>query len=143
MNFLGLEHDWGLKDISNRLSDIFSRQQNRAVPNRGTTIFPDWALQVDISESDADYMVSGDIPGVDTKEVKISFHDGMLIVHGDRKLAGMETNRRFHRTECSHGRFERSFRMPEDTDEKTVKIEFRDGTFILTLPKVAKSIVGI
>ena len=143
MNLLGLEHDWGLKDISNRLVHIFSRQQNRAVPNHGMTIFPDWPLQVDISESDADYMISGDIPGVDTKEVKISFQDGMLIIQGDRKLVGIENNRKFHRTECSHGRFARSFRMPADTDEKTVKIEFKDGTFILTLPKTAKDIVSM
>jgi len=143
MNLLGLEQDWGLKDISNRLAHIFSRQQNRAVPNHGMTIFPDWALQVDISESDADYMISGDIPGVDTREVKVSFQDGMLTIQGDRKLLGIENNRKFHRTECSHGRFARSFRMPADTDEKTVKIEFKDGTFILTLPKTAKDIVSM
>lgn len=142
MNLLKLDLAPGWKEMSKSFAHVFSRHQNQTAPYRGMTILPDWALQVDISESDSDYMISGDIPGVNTEDVKISFQDGMLIIQGDRKMAGLENGRGFHRTECSHGRFSRSFRMPDDADENTVKVAFKDGTIVLTLPKTTRGIVS-
>lgn len=124
-------------EIAHRMGHLFSRIKNRKhIPDAARA--PDWLLSVDISETDTEYLISGDIPGVNKDEVRISFRNGMLTIQGERKAAREGEGRNFHRMECPHGYFMRSFRMPDDTDEKTVKVEFGNGLFSLTLPKSAK-----
>lgn len=125
------------KEITDRLSSLVGSMQN-GEQSRDVTAAPDWLLSVDISETDTEYLISGDIPGVNKDDVRISFRNGMLTIEGERKAVRDGDRRNFHRMECPHGYFARSFRMPDDTDEKTVKAEFGNGIFNLTLPKTAK-----
>jgi hypothetical protein len=61
MNLLGLEHDWGRYIKS--FGHIFSRQRiDRSNRHDDISDWPSGRYQ----RSDADYMISGDAPGVDT-----------------------------------------------------------------------------
>jgi HSP20 family protein len=63
----------------------------------------------------------------------------MITMRGERKQEKEEKNKKFHRIERSYGSFMRSFRVPDDVDENTVKAEFKDGMINVTLPKSGKS----
>lgn len=128
-----------LEDVSNRLNSIFGRVTTRSEPDREMLATADWMPSVDISETDAAYLVKGEIPGVKKEDVKVTIQDGMLTIQGERKQEKEEKGKKFHRIERSYGSFARSFRVPDDTDESKVKAEFKDGMINVTLPKSAKA----
>jgi HSP20 family protein len=128
-----------LEDVSNRLNHIFGRVTARSEPDREMLTTADWMPSVDISETDAAYLVKGEIPGVKKEDVKVTIQDGMLTIQGERKQEKEEKGKKFHRIERSYGSFARSFRVPDDADESKVKAEFKDGMINVTLPKSAKA----
>jgi HSP20 family protein len=142
MNLLNFKAAKELKDISERVGKLFGYSPARASSVRGMLAAPDWRLSVDISETDAEYMISGDIPGVHREDVRIYTQDGMLIVQGERRMEKEGRDRRVHRRECAYGNFARSFLIPVDADENGMQAEFSEGMFHLRLPKAAKLEIG-
>lgn len=128
-----------LEEVSNRLNRIFGRTPSRAESDNGMLAVADWMPSVDISETDAAYLIKGEIPGVNKEDVKVTIQDGMLTIQGERKQEKEEKGKKFHRVECSYGSFVRSFRVPDDADDSNVKAEFKDGMLNVTLPKSAKA----
>ena len=127
-----------LEDMSNRLNRVFGRPIARMEPN-SEMLMADWTPSADISETDTSYLIKAEIPGVNKEDVKVTIQDGMLTVQGERKMEKEEKGKKFHRIERSYGSFMRSFRVPDDADESTVKAEFKDGVLNITLAKSAKA----
>jgi len=139
MNLIKWDPFRELEDVSTRLNRIFGRTSVRNESDNEMLAVADWSPSVDISETDAAYLIKGEIPGVKKDDVKITIQDGMLTIQGERKQEKEEKNKKFHRIECSYGSFMRSFRVPDDADETKVKAEFKDGMINVTLPKSAKA----
>lgn len=138
MNLIKWDPFRELEDVSSRLNRIFGRPLVRT--GQGNEMLAaDWMPSVDISETDAAYLIKGEIPGVRKEDVKVTLQDGMLTIQGERKQEKEEKNKKFHRVECSYGNFVRSFRVPDDADESAAKAEFKDGMLNVTLPKSAKA----
>jgi HSP20 family protein len=128
-----------LEDVSSRMNRIFGKISGRSLLDNETLAVTDWMPSVDISETDANYLIKGEIPGVKKEDVSVTIQDGMLTLRGERKQEKEDKNKKFHRVECSYGSFMRSFRVPDDADESAIKAEFKDGMLNVTLPKSAKS----
>jgi len=128
-----------LEEVSNRLNRIFGQSLARSESGQNMLAVADWAPSVDISETDSEYLIKGEIPGVKKEDVKVTIQDGMLTIQGERKQEKEEKGKKFHRIERSYGSFVRSFRVPDDADENSVKAEFKDGMLNVTLAKSAKA----
>ncbi len=92
-----------------------------------------WAPAFDIEETDAAYVLRGDIPGMPQKDIEVRIEDGVLSLRGERKPP--EAPPRFSRRERPHGKFLRRFRLPDEVDADGVKASYVDGVLELTLPK--------
>ncbi|MHB0926943.1 MAG: Hsp20/alpha crystallin family protein [Gallionellaceae bacterium] len=128
-----------LEDVTNRLNRIFGQPLARSESGQNMLAVADWAPFVDISETDSAYLIKGEIPGVKKEDVKVTIQDGMLTIQGERRQEKEEKGKKFHRIECSYGSFARSFRVPSDADESSVKAEFKDGMLNVTLAKSEKA----
>jgi len=128
-----------LEDVSNRLNRIFGRFPARAESGQEMLTLADWSPSADITETDAAYLIKAEIPGVQKEDVKVTVQDGMLTMQGERKMEKEEKGKKFHRIERSYGSFVRSFRIPDDADENSVKAEFKDGMLSVTLSKSEKA----
>lgn len=128
-----------LEDVSNRLNRLFGRSSERPASERELLTTADWIPSADIAETDTNYLIKTEIPGVKKEDVKVSIQDGMLRMQGERKMEKEEKNRKFHRVERSYGSFMRSFRLPDDADESSVKAKFKDGLLNITLTKSEKA----
>lgn len=128
-----------LEDVTNRLNRIFGQSLVRSESGQNMLAVSDWAPSVDISETDSAYLIKGEIPGVKKEDVKVTIQDGMLTIQGERRQEKEEKGKKFHRIECSYGSFARSFRVPSDADENSVKAEFKDGMLNVTLAKSEKA----
>jgi HSP20 family protein len=93
----------------------------------------------DISETEKEYVISGEIPGMDAKDIDISLSDGRLTVKGEKKHEKEEKNENYHRVERHYGSFERSFRIPERVKTDELDATYKDGILKLTLPKAEVS----
>ena len=89
----------------------------------------------DIVENKDSYTLKLDIPGVDKKDVKISYSNGELQISGERKEEKEEKDSKYHRVERSFGKYYRSFRLPEKIKDDQIKAEFKNGSLNILIPK--------
>ena len=93
---------------------------------------------INLAETEENYEVTLDLPGLRPEEVQVEFQDGHLVVSGERKSEHEESGKKFHRVERSYGTFRRSISLPGSVDENRIDAEFRDGVLRVTLPKSAQ-----
>jgi HSP20 family protein len=95
----------------------------------------DWAPRANISETDAEFSITVEVPGIKREDVKINIDDHVLSVRGENKQEKEEKGKKFHRIERYYGSFNRSFSLPENVNEDKVEAVFNDGVLTLTIPK--------
>jgi HSP20 family protein len=102
-----------------------------AVPEatRTVTVTP----RVDVLETENEFLVVADMPGVKSEDVDIRFEKGELTVHGRRVRRG--------NTEPAHREYEatdyhRAFGVAETIAADRISAELKNGVLIVQLPKV-------
>ena len=90
---------------------------------------------MNVSETESDYLVMMDLPGVEKKDVEVNLRNGILTVSGERKTSekGDENNRIWHET--TYGAFSCSFELTSEIVEAKIKAKFKDGVLNITIPK--------
>lgn len=94
-----------------------------------------WSPLADISEDEDKYTVKMDLPGIDKKDVKLSFADGQISISGERKQESEEKNTKYHRVERVYGKYYRSFALPNKIKEDKIDAQFSNGQLTITIPK--------
>jgi len=106
------------------------------------TLFGEESMVVpdfDISETEKEYVIAGEIPGIDVKDLKVTLTDGIVTIKGEKKKEQEEKEENYHRVERHYGSFERSFRLPDGIKTKELDAQYKDGILKLTLPKAEVS----
>jgi len=127
-----------LEDMSERLNRMFARPAVRSSNGKEALTVADWMPTVDISETDAEYLIKAELPEIKKEDVKVTVEDGVLTLQGERRQEKEEKGKKFHRVERSYGSFVRSFTLPESVDDAGVKAEYKDGVLALHLPKTER-----
>jgi len=89
----------------------------------------------DVSETDKEIEVAIDLPGIDKKDIDITYADNHLTVEGKREDKREEKGKDFHRLERSFGSFRRSFYIPSEIEEDKVEAKFSKGVLKISMPK--------
>jgi HSP20 family protein len=97
----------------------------------------EWQPSSNITETEKEYLVRAELPGVKKEDVKITIDNGTITLSGERKMEKETKGEKVHRMESFHGTFSRSFSLPPDVDEKQIKAESKDGVLTVRLPKTA------
>ena len=120
-----------------RLEDrIFSAYPTVTPKNDGS--ISSFAPTVNTREDDNAYYIEVDLPGVKKEDINVDISDGMLTISGERKFKNEIKEENYYKVESSFGKFERSFRLPEDIDVENINAENKNGVLEITLPKVKK-----
>ena len=94
-----------------------------------------WQPRVDVSEAEDGFTVHADLPGVNREDVKVTLHEGVLTIEGEKRRASEEKERGYSWTERAYGRFHRSFSLSQEVDAGRISAAFKDGVLTLALPK--------
>ena len=94
-----------------------------------------WSPVVDIEETEKNYEIRAELPGLTKDKVKVTLEGGVLTLSGERDLERKVEGKTFHRVERSHGTFSRSFTLPEDVDPESVAANFKDGLLDIQVAK--------
>jgi len=93
--------------------------------------------QVEVVETDKSIRVSAELPGLDSKDVEVLMHDGVLTIRGEKKSEIEDRERAF--SERYYGRFERRIPLAWDVEEDKIDAAFKNGVLTVTMPKSAES----
>ena len=97
-----------------------------------------WTPAMDLVETDDDFVLRADLPGVDEDDVKIELDDGVLTVSGERKAEHEEKREGYYRVERSFGSFSRTLTLPKGVDPEGVTAAFEKGVLEVRIPKPAQ-----
>jgi HSP20 family protein len=86
---------------------------------------------VEVQDVGSEYRVAMDLPGVQLKDIELTFSEGLLTLKGERPAAGGEAlySRRWS------GPFERVVGVGPDVDEARIGARLENGVLTITLPK--------
>lgn len=128
-----------IEQISDRLNRLLGERRAQTDGREESMALADWAPLVDVMETDAEFQIRAELPGVDKENVKLSVEDGVLIISGRREPEQEENGMRYHRIERAYGSFARSFAVPDTVDQQKVTAEFKNGLLTVHLPKSEKA----
>ena len=94
-----------------------------------------WIPAVDVNETETEFLLSADMPGLDKKDVSIDIHDGVITIEGERAIDNEKSTDDYRIRERQLGSFNRSFRLPDNVKEDKVAAKFKNGVLTVTLPK--------
>jgi HSP20 family molecular chaperone IbpA len=94
-------------------------------------------LNLDLVETETEFQVHADLPGVDEKDLDISVENNHLVIKGHREKKYEVNNATEHRIERSYGSVQRSIRLPPNADQSSCNANFDNGVLTVTLTKVA------
>lgn len=103
--------------------------------NVGQKIADFFAPEADASTTDQYYEINIELPGVAPEDVDVTVHENNLTIKGEKQARRDEQGRTYFFSERIYGAFQRSFRLPADTDADKIAADFKDG--VLTI-KIAK-----
>ena len=90
---------------------------------------------VDVTETETEFLLSADMPGLDKKDISVDIHDGVITIKGERAIDNEKTSDGYRIRERQLGSFNRSFRLPDNVNEDKVAAKFKNGVLTVTLPK--------
>lgn len=106
----------------------------------GTNASPErWAPAVDVRETAEDFFVRMDLPGLTSKDVKVSVFEDTLTVSGERRESTEAKDVKWHRVERSHGAFERRFQLGKTVQADKVSATYQDGVLEIRVPKAEQA----
>lgn len=98
-----------------------------------------WTPTIDMMETDNDYSIEVDLPGMSKKDIQINCHDNVLTIEGERKHESKEEAKGYLRSERYFGSFKRSIMLPASIVDDKIKASFKDGVLKINVPKAEKS----
>lgn len=94
-----------------------------------------WHPRVDVTESEHEFTVTAELPGLSKKDIAVTLEDNVLTIEGERKHEDEQKDKQFYRRERAYGTFKRSFGLGTEVDADKIAANYKDGILILTLPK--------
>jgi len=116
------------------INDVFTGF-NR-LPN---TFDETWAPRVDISETENEFKVALEIPGIDKENLSINVKDSVLTIKGEKKAEEKTEGVNFLRMERNYGEFERQFKLSKNIITDKIAAEYKNGVLNITLPKAEEA----
>ncbi len=95
--------------------------------------------KLDLSESEKEYQIELELPGLTRDEVELLVEDDALVIHGRHERKSEDTGRHYHRIERSFGSFQRILNLPPDADQENVIAKMDDGVLRVTIPRLAEA----
>ncbi len=93
-----------------------------------------YAPLVDIYETNEDFILTADMPGIKKEDVNLKIEEGSMMIFG--KIDYEEVlNRKFILKEKESGHFFRKFKISDTIDETKVSAKFENGQLKVVLPK--------
>lgn len=93
-------------------------------------------FSVDINETDDNYVLRAELPGVEKDNIAVDVNDGVMTVSAE---FGAAKDGKQLRAERIIGKVRRSFVLPKDAATDKIAAQMANGVLALTVPKTEQS----
>jgi HSP20 family protein len=94
---------------------------------------------VDLYETKSCYVLSAELPGIESADVHVEVRGSELSIWGERRMNVCCSDLNYHRLEGLRGRFHRTFSLPEAVDDDArIDATLKDGVLYVELAKSTK-----
>jgi len=131
--FLSLQHD--VDNAFRDFYDIFSSNKSGLEQFEKLELLP----SMDIVEDADNFSVQVEMPGMDEKDIKVSFSDNALTISGEKSISKKNENKQYLSREINYGKYERVISLPSTVDVDKAKASFKKGMLWVVLPKKAET----
>ncbi len=121
----------------NRLFDDFWRGFPLAANTWPTALGERFMPRIDMTENDAQFKVTAELPGMDEKDIEVILTGDTLTIKGEKTTDSKDEDR--HHTERYYGSFRRTIPLPGAVTADKVTAGFKNGVLTVTLPKAAEA----
>jgi len=104
--------------------------QSRAVGAVGEGYLP-----LDVYQTGKEWVVRAAVPGIDPKNVEVTFDGGQITIRGEISLPEGSHADDFWLRENFYGKFSRVLTLPEDAVGEQARAQFVNGMLVLTVPR--------
>ena len=126
----------GIQEEMNRMFDNFFGSPRRVERNDRVLY---WTPRVNVEETDDQFEVTAELPGLNRDDVKIEIKDHALTFTGEKKTEKENKDRNVHLYERAYGKFCRTFTLPDNVDVDKIEAEFKDGILQIDIPKTEEA----
>ena len=130
-----------IKYRPNRMVNVFEDSWNRFFDP-----FFDYAPSVkrtspsiDIDESDSNYSLEVELPGLTEKDVEVKVEGNLLTLSSKKSEEKEEKKKDYVIKERRSYNFSRSFVLPENVETEKITAEFKNGLLLIDVPKAEKA----
>lgn len=100
----------------------------------------EWAPALDCSETDKEFVVRLEVPGVHKENLDVSLDQNVLTITGKREFRKEHESEEYIWREREAGKFVRSLRIPKAVDPDKVVATYDEGLLTLRLPKTEPAV---
>jgi len=119
----------GLRGDMDRALDLFK------VPDAAGLLDRTTAPAVDVLETEDEYLVMADLPGVDKRDLEVSVTGSLLSIKGEKKAERETEKKKVFRKETWKGSFGRTIDLPAQVDAAKVSANLKDGVLAVRIAK--------
>jgi HSP20 family protein len=124
-----------LNTIQSEMNRLFNTYFDSPTPANGGATLRRWIPAMDLVETEQEFVLRADLPGVDESDVKIELEDRVLTIAGERKAEHEERKEGYYRVERSSGAFTRTLTLPEGVNPDAIQASFAKGVLEVRIPK--------
>ncbi|WP_244834436.1 Hsp20/alpha crystallin family protein [Clostridium sp. BJN0001] len=96
-------------------------------------------FNADVRETDKEYLVSAELPGVKKEDIALDYKDNNLVIRAKREEVHDESKDNYIRKERSYGEFSRQFYF-DNVDKEKICAKFQNGELQIILPKTEQKV---
>ena len=95
----------------------------------------DFVPKINMRESENEYFIEVELPGVHKENVDIQIDANVLTVSGERAIKEDVKEEEYRKVESNYGKFSRAFTLPKRIDTSSIEASFELGILEITVPK--------
>lgn len=119
-------------DMFNHFYDNLLTYKDHEAYTKGSS---HWQPETNIYETSEGYHVEMELPGVERKDVALTFEDGELNIKGKRERYELSEHMTQHWSERPSGNFERTFQFGEKVNADSIQAVLENGVLCISLKK--------
>lgn len=132
-----------LLDLRDRFDRVFDSVFGGDLTPAGWFARAEMLPKVDVAETDQALTLTADLPGIAETDIELTVADNVLTLSGERKSESEGNDRNYRVVERSHGRFTRSFQLPEGVEIDKITARFDKGVLTVVLPKAERPAAAV
>ena len=121
--------------IRRELNRIWENFYSEAHRGEESSVFREQFPEFDLSETDNQFILKAEVPGIKPGEIEISLVNNSLRIKGNKEQRSEDSGEVYHFTGRKYGPFCRSIPIPAQVDVDNVKASYKDGILKIVLPK--------